>query len=173
MTNKNDIEKLFKAHYQQMLRLAVALLHDDDSARDIVHDVFASILGNCPEGGSSVRSGCDGVAVTPGYLLSAVRNRCLNLIRDNGVRDRVINRYFIENDEYDTEDWPDDETIARIYRIIKDNLTPQSRKAMELRFCEGFTFAKVASEMGVSENAVYKHVRQALVIIRKNLSQNG
>lgn len=171
MTNKNDIEKLFKAHYQQMLRLAVALLHDGDSARDIVHDVFASILGNCQEGVSPLPSG--DVAVTSGYLLSAVRNRCLNLIRDNGVRDRVINRYFIENDEYDTEDWPDDETMARIYQIIKDDLTPQCRKAMELRFCEGFTFAKVAAEMGVSENAVYKHVRQALVIIRKNLSQNG
>lgn len=173
MTNKNDIEKLFKAHYQQMHRLAVALLHDDDSARDIVHDVFASILGSCPAGVSPLGSGCGDVVVTPGYLLSAVRNRCLNLIRDNGVCDRVINRYFIENDEYDTEDWPDDETIATIYRIIKDDLTPPCRRAMELRFCEGFTFAKVAEELGVSENAVYKHVRQALVIIRKKLSQNG
>ena len=44
MTNKNDIEQLFKAHYAQMYRLAVALLHDDDLARDIVHDVFASLL---------------------------------------------------------------------------------------------------------------------------------
>ncbi len=44
MTNRNDIEKLFKAHYQQMYRLAKALLQDDDLARDIVHDVFESLL---------------------------------------------------------------------------------------------------------------------------------
>ena len=44
MTDRNDIEQLFKAHYTQMFRLAVALLHDDDLARDIVHDVFLSLL---------------------------------------------------------------------------------------------------------------------------------
>lgn len=44
MTNRNDIERLFKAHYAQMYRLAKALLHDDDLARDIVQDVFASLL---------------------------------------------------------------------------------------------------------------------------------
>lgn len=44
MTNRNDIEQLFKAHYAEMRRLAVALLHDDDLSRDIVHDVFATLL---------------------------------------------------------------------------------------------------------------------------------
>lgn len=46
MTNRNDIETLFKANYPQMRRLARALLHDDDSARDIVHDVFESLLNS-------------------------------------------------------------------------------------------------------------------------------
>lgn len=33
MTNRNDIQQLFKAHYAQMYRLAVALLYEDDFAR--------------------------------------------------------------------------------------------------------------------------------------------
>lgn len=162
MTNRNDIEKLFKAHYQQMYRLAKALLHDDDSARDIVHDVFESLLY------SKI-----GTKVSSSYLLSSVRNRSLNLIRDKGIHDRILNLYFSEIDEYDSEDWPDDETISKIYRIIKDKLTPQCSHIMELRFIEGLTFSKVAETLEVSENAVYKQVRQALVIIRKNLNQNG
>ena len=64
MTNGNDIEQLFKAHYAQMYRLAKALLHDDDLARDIVHDVFASLL----DGHTSLH-------VSGGYLSNAVRNR--------------------------------------------------------------------------------------------------
>ncbi|MCM1356161.1 MAG: sigma-70 family RNA polymerase sigma factor [Staphylococcus sp.] len=162
----NDIEKLFKTHYLQMLRLAVGLLHDEDSARDLVHDVFATLLDDARK-----RNMPD----VPGtaYLLSAVRNRCLNLIRDMGTRERVTNRYFLENDEYDSEDWPDDETIVRIYQIINGDLTPQCKRVMELRFIDGLRFSKVASTLGISENAVYKHVRQALVIIRKNLNQNG
>lgn len=160
--NRNDIETLFKAHYQQMYRLAKGILHDDDQARDIVHDVFESLLYSKSS-----------TPVTPYYLLSSVRNRSLNLIRDKGIHDRILNLYFSEMKEYDTENWPDDETVARIYQIIKGELTPQCRRVMELRFIDGLQFSKVAEALGVSENAVYKHVRQALVIIRKNLNQNG
>ena len=60
MTNRNDIEQLFKAHYSQMHRLAVALLHDGDLARDIVHDVFVSLLDSS-----------SGILVTGAYLFSA------------------------------------------------------------------------------------------------------
>lgn len=162
MTNKSYIEKLFKTHYAQLYQLARALLHDDESSRDIVHDVFTHILySDIP------------TAPSAGYLITAVRNRCLNRIRDIGTRDRITNLYFLENEDYYTEDWPDEATITRIYQIIKEDLTPQCRRVMQLRFVDGLTFAKVAATLGISENAVYKHVRQALVIIRKNLSQNG
>ncbi len=162
MTNGNNIEKLFKAHYQQMYRVAKALLHDDDSARDIVHDVFESLLYSTIDN-----------RVSLSYLLSSVRNRSLNMIRDKGIHERILNLYFCEIDEYDTEDWPDDETIAAIYQIIKDELTPQCRRILELRFISGLKFTEIAERLELSENAVYKHVRQALVIIRKNLNQNG
>ena len=162
MTNRNDIETLFKANYPQMRRLARALLHDDDSARDIVHDVFESLLNSKNQ-----------ALFSTAYLLSSVRNRCLSQIRDKGIHGRILNLYFCEMEEYDAEKWPDDETIARIYQIIKSELTPQCRRIMELRFINGLSFANVAENLGISENAVYKHVRQALVIIRKKLNQNG
>lgn len=162
MTNRNDIETLFKANYPQMRRLARALLHDDDSARDIVHDVFESLLNSKNQ-----------ALFSTAYLLSSVRNRCLSQIRNKGIHDRILNLYFSEMEEYDAEKWPDDETIARIYQIIKSELTPQCRRIMELRFINGLCFSKVAENLGISETAVYKHVRQALVIIRKKLNQNG
>lgn len=44
MTTKSNIEQLFKAHYNRLFRLAFLILRDEDAARDIVHDVFASLL---------------------------------------------------------------------------------------------------------------------------------
>ena len=41
---KSELEILFKAHYAAMFRLAVSLLYDADEARDVVSDVFASLL---------------------------------------------------------------------------------------------------------------------------------
>lgn len=98
MTNRNDeIERLFKTHYVRMHRLGVAILHDSDLARDVVHDIFASLL-NVP----------DLSAVTCGYLLMAVRNRCLNHIRDCGIRSRIMALYLLDNGEYVGEKWPDE-----------------------------------------------------------------
>ncbi|MDE6288932.1 MAG: sigma-70 family RNA polymerase sigma factor, partial [Muribaculaceae bacterium] len=161
MTTRNDIEQLFKAHYEQMHRLAVALLHDDDFARDIVHDVFDQLLSRTP-----------GILITGGYLMKAVRNRCLNHIRDCEIHHSLDNRYFLDNFNYDTEDWPDDETIARIYRLIVNDISQQARRVIELRFSAGLPFARIAGIMGISETAVYRHLSHALSIIRKKLNED-
>ena len=145
-----------------MYRLAVALLHDDDLARDIVHDVFVSLLDVTRD-----------TLISGGYLLRAVRNRCLNHIRDCEIHQRIANRYFLENDEYESEEWPDEETIARIYNLIKSEISPQARRIMELRFSEGLPFSRIAASMGISETAVYRHLSHALTIIRKKLNKNG
>lgn len=162
MTDKNDIERLFKAHYAQMYRLAVSLLHDGDFARDIVHDVFARLL-----------DGSNDILISGGYLLKAVRNRCLNHIRDCEIHQRIANRYFIEDEEYDAEEWPDSETIARIYKLIASEISPQGRRVMELRFNEGKPFGEISRIMGISESAIYRHLGQALKTIRKKLNENG
>lgn len=161
MTDKNDIELLFKANFSRLHSLALAMIHDDDIARDIVHDIFASLL-TAPQN----------QIVSPAYLVKAVRNRCLNQIRDLEIKNRVTNLFFLENDEYERDDWPDEVTIARIYQIINDDLTIQERQIMDLRFDKGMKFSKVAKSMGISENAVYKHFRQALKVIRKKLTHN-
>lgn len=159
MINRDDIERLFKAEYAKLYRLALTLLHDDNLARDVVHDVFASLLdGNATQ-------------ASAGYLYSAVRNRCLNKLRDTDIHQRIINRYLLDIKDYDTEDWPDEETIAKIYAIISADLTEQCQRIMQLRFSDGISVSKIAAILGISENAVYKQLRHALVIIRKKLNQ--
>lgn len=157
-----DIERLFKANYAQMHRVAVMLLHDDELARDVVHDVFASLLD-----GTSLSP------LTPGYLLKAVRNRCLNHIRDLDIHQRVQQLYFADVEEYDVEEWPDEQAVALIGSIVKAELPEQCRRVVELRFVDGMKFEAVAREMGISQTAVFKHLRHALAIIRKRLDENG
>ncbi len=162
MTTRNYIEQLFKANYGRMHRLAMALLHDEDLAHDMVHEVFAALL----DSSSSQPIG-------EAYLLRAIKNRCLTHIRDCGIHQRIENRYFVENKEYEDEDWPDEETIGRIHALINSDLTPQARRVMQLRFSEGMQFAKIATLMGISQAAVFRHLSNALKIIRLKLNQNG
>lgn len=162
MIDKTHIELLFRGHYRQLHRLAKMLLHDDELARDIVHDVFAALL-----------NGGRDDDITIGFLLHSVRNRCLNHIRDTAVSQRLASQYYTDIEEYDTEDWPDEETIKEIYIIIQSELTPRCRRAMELRFVEGLKFSEVSAAMGISEVAVYGHVRRAIKTIRKKPNENG
>lgn len=111
--------------------------------------------------------------MTPSYLLRAIRNRSLNHIRDLDIHERVLGLYFAEMDDYDGEDWPDEDTVSEICSIIRDNMPEQCQRVVELRFVDGLKFEAVAREMGISQTAVFKHLRHALSIIRNKLSENG
>lgn len=162
MTDKNDIEQLFKEHFGRMYSLAMALLHDDELAADIVQDVFASVLEKDMNFSASAA-----------YLLNAVRNRCLNYIRDCEIHQRIMAAYFLENEGGEPNMLPDDEKFSRIRDLISSELSPQAQRIIQLRFYGGMPFAEIAAEMGISETAVYRHLRHALILIRQKLNQNG
>lgn len=161
MTTISDIEQLFRTHYTAMHRLAMLILHDEDAARDIVHDVFESLLN----------SGLTDVSAQ--YLLRAVRNRCLNYLRSFTTRERFKQLYAVDEHEIADEEWPDDETIAMIYSTVANDLTDACRRVVELRFTDGNSYKEIASTLGISEVAVYKHLRHAIDVLRSKLSQNG
>lgn len=162
MTNKDEIERLFRIHYERLHRLARVLLHDSGLACDVVHDVFVSLI-----------DGDAGHSVSEGYLLSAVRNRCLNHIRNSDARRRIIGLYLFEQSEYDSEEWPDEDTVAEINSLMDSLLRGRCRQVVDLRFREGLPYAQIALRLGISEVAVYKHLRHAIETIRKNLKRHG
>lgn len=158
MTTKNDeIERLFRKHYASSLRIATTLLHDKDTARDIVHDVFATFLSG---------SKAD---ISEAYLGIAVRNSCLNYIRDLSVRDRIHNLYLLESDRIDEIGWPGEEIFAEIADTMSRLPSDQCRKVVELRYRDGMKYHEIADALGISQVAVYKHLRHAVEILRKTL----
>lgn len=161
MPQQNDIEQLFRTHYRAMHRLAMLILRDEDVARDIVHDVFESLLN----------AGLTDVSGQ--YLLKAVRNRCLNYLRGMSTRERIKELYALDEQEIADEELPDEETIAQIHSTVANDLTDACRRVVELRFTDGKSYKEIATMLGVSEVAVYKHLRHAIDVLRKKLSKNG
>ena len=161
MTATNDIEQLFRTHYMAMHHLAMLILRDEEAARDIVHDVFESLINT-------------GVTdVSAHYLLRSVRNRCINHLRSLSTKERVKQLLALDGQEIEAEAWPDDETIEKIHSTVANDLTDACRRVVELRFTEGKSYRSIASSLGISEVAVYKHLRHAIEVLRQKLSQNG
>lgn len=160
MTIKDEIERIFHSNYNAMLILANRLLHDEDAARDIVHDVFATLLDG------------DVSSVNTSYLLNAVRYACLKRMRSLSVRERFLKFYSLDMDELESDTWPEDEDIKKLNDVIDRYMPEQTRRVLRLKFNSGLTYREIADELSVSEVAVYKHLRQALSILRQHFNCN-
>lgn len=137
-----------------MYRLACRLLHDPEAARDIVQDVFRSVLDGPQE------------RVTTPYLLQAVRYACFKHVRDLSTRQRLIRFYALDMDETDSETWPDDEELERLRSLINNQLPERTRTILELKFIKGLKYREIAQELSISEVAVYKQLRNAINTLR-------
>lgn len=159
MTTKRDIEQLFRSNYTAMLTLAIRLLHEAETARDIVHDVFESVLSE------------NLATVTPAYLLTGVRFACLKHLRSLSQRERFNNLYALDLDEIEDDEWPDPEDVARLNELIDHSLTEQDRRVVRMRFTDRMPYSEIAAQLGISEVAVYKHLRHAMDVLRQNFNR--
>ena len=171
MTDQSKLEKLFKQHYRQMYRLATILLHDDAESKDVVHDIFAHLLDDHTD----LR---EETAET--YLLTSVRNRCLNVIRSRQIQERVERLYLLD---LDTTITPTEglrvgelcsgirleEELKALLQGVSQLEPPVCRDIIIQHFRDGMTFKEIASHLGVSETTVYKHLRRALSQLRTHL----
>ena len=149
---KSELEILFKTHYAAMYRLAVSLLYDADEARDVVSDVFASLL----DGGMAIRT--DNAR---GFLLTCVRNSCINVIRHKQMRERFIKLYSTGIEPL--ADGPEETVmLAELRNYIDNHLPPLSRRIFVLRYLQDMTCQQVADAVGVSRMTVHHHLSQSL-----------
>ena len=161
MTDQKKLEKLFKQHYRQMYRLATMLLHDDAESKDVVHDIFAHLLRNSQD----LRED-----TAESYLLTSVRNRCLNVIRSRQIQERVEHLYLLDLDTTVTPTERLEEELKTLYKGINQLTPPVCRDIIMQHFRDGVTFKEIANRLGVSETTVYKHLRRALNQLRTHLN---
>ena len=158
MSKEETIEHLFRMHYGAMFRLAVAMLHDSDEAKDAVSEVFARLFRDnthLPKKGTS------------GYLLVSV-----DIIRQKQMRERV-------NKLLTTETEPDlshvQHQIDRYMALLAfadSKLTSQTRTVFRLRFNQRLSYKAIAEQTGISEAAVYKHLAQAIKKMKEQFNPN-
>ena len=153
MNDKSILEGLFRQHYGKMIHLARTLLHDDAEAQDVVQDVFARLLENEYQMTGSK---------TEAYLMSAVRNGCLNHIRKMQLRERF--KHLQPLDEVE-DSRPIEEVMAeldRINAIVEEQIEEPGRTIFRLRFDEELTFQQIATRLDMSVGTVYKYLRQCI-----------
>ena len=164
MTRK-DVESLFKTHYTQMYHLALSLLFDEAESKDVVSEVFASLL----RGSTVVRA--DNAKA---FLMASVRHRCLNVLQHMQVQERFARLLIADSDTLVSNDTAEEQMqMEELMRYLQNSLPPMSLKIFRLRYLQEMTCQEVAEVLNVSRQTVHTHLKQSVEKIRKYFNSNS
>ena len=159
---KEEFESIYRQHYAKMYRLARTMLYDADESKDVVSDIFARLLrdGDRPQKDRM-----------EGYLMTAVRNRCRDVISHKSIRERVEKFFLQESMQSQIVSMNDDDRLERLMQFIESELPPLSQQIFQLRFLSEMSYEEVAQTTGVSKVTVYNHLSQSLQRIKEYFQQ--
>ena len=151
---EKQFKELFLSEYGRMFKAAYILLGDEDEAKDAVQDVFARLWdGTTPLREESQRT----------FLLTCVRNRCLNIIAQRREKVRVNSEKFATAISLPESD---EKLIEAVNRYVEERLTPQTGRIIKMHFNEDQSYKDISSELGISLSTVNKHIVQGLRKLR-------
>ena len=156
MLKKKEFEKLYTAHYMAMFRFARTLLHDEDESRDAVADVMLRIY----------TKGIPGQYEPSKYLLACVRNKCMDILRQMTIRQKVERMLPVEDAMVPAD--PDERQNAYllIMQVMENDFPPQTRNVFKMRFDQRMTYQEIADQLHISKAAVYKHLAKAISLLK-------
>jgi len=151
--------EIYQRHWQRLYVHAFNMLDDEDEAKDIIQEIFTAfwLKGRGLDLKTSLRT----------YFHSAVKNRILNMIEHNRIRNNYLNSlseflFFHNNVEVKMEE---DERIEFIEKEIL-YLPIKMRTIFELRRNEEFSYKEIGEQLGISDKTVKKQINNAIKILK-------
>ena len=159
---KKEFEYIYRQHYARMYRLARTMLYDEDESKDVVSDIFARLLrdGDRPQKDRM-----------EGYLMTAARNRCRDVLNRKSMQERVEKHFLQESMQSQIVSMNDDDRLERLMQFIEAELPPLSQQIFRLRFLSEMSYEEVAQAAGVSKVTVYNHLSQSVQRIKEYFQQ--
>lgn len=152
----SEFETLYIKCFPPSMRLALSLLHEEDEARDVVHDVFLKLWE------SNIK-----VENPSAYIIRSVRNASLSRVYKLDNHERIRRSLTLENQ---CEDVDSEERNEEVLLAISRLLTSREKQVVEKIYSEELTYNETASSLGISLSAVNKHIVSALKKLRTHFN---
>lgn len=156
-------EELFRAYASSLTGFALSYLHAPDAAEDVVQGVFVSLWMN--------RHSLRPAHGLRAYLFAAVRNRALNLLRDE-VSQRRTAESFVAMAGTNAPTADAHAVAADLHRQVRTivaGMPPRCRDVFLLVRTQLLSYAEVAAVLGIAPKTVEIHMSRALAILRARL----
>lgn len=143
----------------KLFRLAKSMLRSVEAAQDAVQDLSVKLWEK--------RDQLDEVENVPGFTMRAMRNLCLDIIRQHKDEDELPPEYeYVELNPHQRIEQKD---MANRIRGMIDNLPELQRTIIRMRDVEGMEISEIAYVTSITENAVAVNLSRARQKIRENI----
>lgn len=174
-TNKLDpaqFEQVFFEYHPRLVRFAVRFV-DEDTAEDIVQNCFMRLWNKREQ---TVLTNLKGL------LFMMVRNECLNELKHRVVASTDSLDSLMEENGSEQLYWQDFAPDAdaellgkELQNLVDEALMQTSDKSREIFILsrkEELKPKEIAEQMGITRQAVEKHIHTALSVLKKHLFKN-
>ena len=178
MIEKQEFEQIFRRHYDGMFRLARRMLGDDAESKDVVSDVFALLLNKVRCGEFEIRN----AETLQAYLLTSVRNRCINLLVHRQKEKQRVDELYSEVEQSQKAvvvemanpgQTAEQEQLQMLHHFIDRRLPKLSQQILRLRYQQGLKYREIANVLQVSEVTVHNHLSQSLKQLKDHFKSLG
>lgn len=143
----------------KLFRLAKSMLRNADAAQDAVQDLSLKLWEK--------RDNLDVVENVPAFTMRAMRNLCLDTIRQQRNEDELPAEF--ELGELNPHQRTEQKDMAGKIREMIDNLPELQRSIIRMRDVEGMEISEIAYITSLTENAVSVNLSRARQKIREKI----
>ena len=154
-------KELFFEFYPSLCVFAERYISSPEICEDIVQEVFFNIWKN--------RKTLNIHSSFRNFLITSVRNRCLDYLRKESSHNTYIENYTSSFTSPSPIDVYTTKELQEMLQIALNKLPQNVQLAFDMSRTKEMTYKEIATEMGVSSKTVESYISQALKTLREEL----
>lgn len=159
-SNQGVFELIFNFYYSGLVVLADRIVKNTSVSEDIVQSVFLKLW----ETRETVE-----IRSLRSYFVQCVKNRCIDHIRNQQVRNKFNTQYPVTEIVLAEEDlWTKNE-LAHLLEVAIADLPPRCREVFWMSRYENQKITDIANKLNISKRTVETQISKALRILRVKL----
>ncbi|MFZ4521977.1 MAG: RNA polymerase sigma-70 factor [Bacteroidales bacterium] len=163
--DEHALESLFREHFTGLCQFAAGYVKDDEVAREIVQDSFVILWEK--------RQTLDLSKSVKSYLSTAVRNKCLNYLRDHKKfsSDLLALENLSTETGYELADKLVESDILHQIEHAINELPEKCREIFQLSRIRNLKYQQIADHLQISVKTVESQMSKALQHMRVRLAE--
>jgi len=153
-----DFQSIYNGNYNKLFRVAMKMVGNSDSARDIVHDVFVQFYNRETEGHL--------ILYPSSWLYRVVINKCMDFHKHAAKFQTIM---LSDHESADDTDDLKEHRITMVQAALS-SLNPHERALMVL-YSEGMSYKEIAESTGMRFSSVGKTLSRTLEKLENELKK--